>query len=187
MKRAFVVLLCVGIMAGLAVQAQTAPAWQPNTAFSVGQMVTFNGQQFKCIQAHTSQVGWEPPNTPALWQLVSGTPAPTPTPTPPPTPSPTPTPKPSPTPTPAPAPSPSPTPSGIPNWAPGVNFATGALVLFNGAEFKCLQGHTSQVGWEPPNTPALWQLISAAPAPSPTPNPNPTPTPTLPPGARLFA
>jgi len=62
------------------------------------------------------------------------------------------------------------------------------LVLFNGAEFKCLQEHTSQVAWQPPNTPALWQLISAAPAPSPNPNPNPTPTPTpLPPGARLFA
>ncbi|WP_349290090.1 carbohydrate-binding protein [Thermoanaerobacterium thermosaccharolyticum] len=24
---------------------------------------------YKCIQAHTSLVGWEPPNVPALWQV----------------------------------------------------------------------------------------------------------------------
>lgn len=46
------------------------PAWQPNTAYSVGQEVTYNGVTYKCIQAHTSQVGWEPPNVPALWQPV---------------------------------------------------------------------------------------------------------------------
>ncbi|HZD93517.1 MAG TPA: carbohydrate-binding protein, partial [Candidatus Sulfotelmatobacter sp.] len=51
--------------------AQTVPDWQPNTAFATGALVTFNGQQFKCIQGHTSQVGWEPPNVPALWQPVA--------------------------------------------------------------------------------------------------------------------
>ena len=51
--------------------AQTAPAWQPNHTYAVNQLVTFNGQTFKCIQGHTSQVGWEPPNVPALWGLVS--------------------------------------------------------------------------------------------------------------------
>src|SRR6516162_7954919 len=54
-----------------AVAAQTIPAWQPDTAFTVGELVTFNGQEFSCIQAHTSQVGWEPPNVPALWGLVN--------------------------------------------------------------------------------------------------------------------
>src|ERR1700722_2038412 len=54
--------------------------------------------EYKCLQAHTSQVGWEPPNVPALWQRVSGTPTPTPTPTATPTPTPTPTPIPTPTP-----------------------------------------------------------------------------------------
>src|SRR5205085_12532635 len=78
----------------------------PSTAYSIGALVMLKDQEFKCIQAHTSQVGWEPPNVPALWQLVSGTPSPTPTPTP--TPSPTPTP----TPTPTPKPTPTPTPSG---------------------------------------------------------------------------
>ena len=59
---AFVVCFTV-----LAVSAQTVPAWQPNTPYTTGTLVTFNGQEFKCLQAHTSQVGWEPPNVPALW------------------------------------------------------------------------------------------------------------------------
>jgi chitinase len=47
------------------------PAWQPNHAYAVGDLVSYNGHNYKCLQAHTSQVGWEPPNTPALWQLLS--------------------------------------------------------------------------------------------------------------------
>ncbi|HEV2990078.1 MAG TPA: carbohydrate-binding protein [Candidatus Angelobacter sp.] len=55
--------------------AQSVPAWQPNTTYTAGTLVTFNGQEFKCLQSHTSQVGWEPPNVPALWQPVnSGSP-----------------------------------------------------------------------------------------------------------------
>ncbi|MDB5052154.1 MAG: coagulation factor 5/8 type domain protein, partial [Bacilli bacterium] len=68
-------------------------AWAPNTAYAVNDLVTYNSSTYSCIQAHTSQVGWEPPNTPALWALQTGspTPAPTSTPTPAPTPAPTPT------------------------------------------------------------------------------------------------
>ena len=56
------------------VSAQTIPTWQPNTAYTAGTLVLFNQQEFKCIQSHTSEVGWEPPNVPALWQPVAGTP-----------------------------------------------------------------------------------------------------------------
>jgi len=56
------------------VSAQTVPAWQPNTAYTAGTLVSFNTQEFKCLQSHTSQIGWEPPNVPALWQLAAGTP-----------------------------------------------------------------------------------------------------------------
>src|SRR5260370_442559 len=52
--------------------AQTIPTWQPWTAYTAGTLVTFNGTTYKCIQSHTSQPGWEPPNVPALWGLVSG-------------------------------------------------------------------------------------------------------------------
>jgi chitinase len=44
-----------------------ATPWEPNHAYQVGQLVTYNGVTYKCWQAHTSLVTWEPPNTPALW------------------------------------------------------------------------------------------------------------------------
>jgi streptogrisin C len=44
-------------------------------------------------------------------------------------------------------------------WAPNVAYATGATVTYGGATYRCLQGHTSQVGWEPPIEPALWQRV----------------------------
>jgi chitinase len=47
------------------------PAWQPNHVYAVGDLVSYNGHNYKCLQAHTSMVGWEPPNVPALWQLLS--------------------------------------------------------------------------------------------------------------------
>jgi len=79
-----------------------------------------------------------------------------PTPTPPATPSTSPSRTASPSPTP-----PSPTPTGqYPAWAPNHAYPTGALVSYAGHNYRCLQAHTPMVGWEPPNVPALWQLIS---------------------------
>lgn len=46
-----------------------AQPWAPNTAYAVNQLVTYGGLTYKCLQAHTSITTWEPPNTPALWQL----------------------------------------------------------------------------------------------------------------------
>jgi chitinase len=43
------------------------PAWVPNHAYAVGDLVSYNGHNYRCLQAHTSMVGWEPPNVPALW------------------------------------------------------------------------------------------------------------------------
>ncbi|MFD2703282.1 glycosyl hydrolase family 18 protein [Paenibacillus shunpengii] len=45
-----------------------ASPWQSNTAYTVGQLVTYNGSTYKCLQAHTSLPGWEPAIVPALWQ-----------------------------------------------------------------------------------------------------------------------
>jgi chitinase len=48
----------------------TAPAgtaWAPYTAYTVGQIVTYNGKRYQCRQSHTSLPGWEPPNVLALW------------------------------------------------------------------------------------------------------------------------
>jgi len=44
-------------------------------------------------------------------------------------------------------------------WAAGVSYSTGAQVTYGGATYRCLQGHTSLAGWEPPNTASLWQRL----------------------------
>ncbi|MFE3176018.1 carbohydrate-binding protein [Amycolatopsis sp. NPDC059090] len=51
-------------------------------------------------------------------------------------------------------------PTGQPggtSWATGKAYTAGTRVTFNGVSYVCLQGHTAQQGWEPPNAPALWQ------------------------------
>ncbi|MEV6983327.1 glycosyl hydrolase family 18 protein [Sphaerisporangium sp. NPDC051017] len=49
-----------------------AAAWAPNTWYNAGDIVTYNGVDYRCVQSHTSLVGWEPPIVPALWTPVSG-------------------------------------------------------------------------------------------------------------------
>ncbi|WP_328958119.1 M28 family peptidase [Kitasatospora purpeofusca] len=44
-------------------------------------------------------------------------------------------------------------------WAAGTTYKAGDTVTYNGISYRCLQGHTAQVGWEPPIVPALWQPI----------------------------
>jgi hypothetical protein len=95
-----------------------AAEWAPNTAYSVGVIVTYQGPSYKCLQAHTSIVTWEPPNTPALWQLQSGT-GPTPVPTATPRPGARPRVTPTPSPTPRPGTRPRPTPTAVPTATPG--------------------------------------------------------------------
>lgn len=58
-------------VSGTTAAASTATPWAANTAYTVGTLVSYNGSTYKCLQAHTSLVGWEPPNVPALWQLQS--------------------------------------------------------------------------------------------------------------------
>jgi hypothetical protein len=56
---------------------------------------------------------------------------------------------------------PTPTTPSTP-WAPGVFYGVGAHVTYNGPTYRCLQSHTSSVGHEPPNVPALWQQVANA-------------------------
>ncbi|MFI2609464.1 M28 family peptidase [Kitasatospora sp. NPDC018619] len=51
----------------------------------------------------------------------------------------------------------SPNPGGT--WTPGTTYQAGDVVTYNGVSYRCLQGHTAQVGWEPPVVPALWQAV----------------------------
>ena len=43
------------------------PAWVADVAYAVGDRRKYDGKLYKCVQAHTSQVGWEPPAVPSLW------------------------------------------------------------------------------------------------------------------------
>ena len=45
--------------------------WAVGTAYYTGDRVVDGEQQYECIQPHTSQEGWEPPNAPALWRVYS--------------------------------------------------------------------------------------------------------------------
>src|SRR5262245_41823907 len=47
-------------------------------------------------------------------------------------------------------------------WTPGTGYAAGALVSFQGAVYRCVQGHTALDGWMPSVVPALWQHVTCA-------------------------
>lgn len=47
--------------------ANMYPEWAVDIFYAVGERVQCDGKLYRCVQAHTSQEGWEPPATPALW------------------------------------------------------------------------------------------------------------------------
>jgi hypothetical protein len=47
------------------------PVWAPGVAYLVTERVRYEGQLYRCEQAHTSQEGWEPDKTPAMWTPVA--------------------------------------------------------------------------------------------------------------------
>lgn len=49
------------------------PAWEAGVSYAAGYKVQDSGRLWRCIQAHTTQDGWEPENTPALWEEICET------------------------------------------------------------------------------------------------------------------
>lgn len=47
-------------------------------------------------------------------------------------------------------------PAEVEAWAPGQSVTVNDLREHLGVVYSCLQTHTTQAGWEPPSTPALW-------------------------------
>lgn len=45
-------------------------AWAPFTDYVAGDVVSFDGKDYKVLEAHTSLPGWEPPTVPALFELL---------------------------------------------------------------------------------------------------------------------
>lgn len=108
-------------------------AWQAGLSAQIGDVYSHSGFLWRCIQAHTTQTGWEPDKAPALWRKVEIIHEDT---------------------------------KRI--WQAGVDYALGDSIFYpdeNGTEYACITAHTSQTGWEPPNTPALWQKKTSTEAP----------------------
>lgn len=105
----------------LLTMSAATPEWKPGMTLAVGDTVMHGGSMFVVIQAHTTQVGWEPGTaTQSLFRRVQQ--------------------------------------EGSTEWQPDTDYATGAECTYEGSAYTCLQGHTSQAGWEPPNVPSLWKL-----------------------------
>lgn len=49
------------------------PEWQAGQDCPVGHKAQRGGRLCRCLQAHTSQAGWEPENAPALWEYINET------------------------------------------------------------------------------------------------------------------
>lgn len=47
------------------------PVWAAGVAYAVDQRIRYGDKLYRCVQAHTAQPGWEPPNVPALWTEVA--------------------------------------------------------------------------------------------------------------------
>jgi hypothetical protein len=100
--------------------------WIVGVDVAIGDFQKYEGNLYRCIQAHTTQAGWEPPNVPALWVRYR-----------------------------EPAPGPQ-------VWIAGEQVQVGTIRYWptvNDTEYEAIQAHTTQVGWEPPNVPALWQAV----------------------------
>ena len=46
------------------------PEWAANAEYTIGYKVHRGGKLWRCIQAHTSQAGWEPENAASLWTEI---------------------------------------------------------------------------------------------------------------------
>lgn len=46
------------------------PEWEAGQAYTAVYKVQRSGKLWRCLQAHTSQDGWEPDNAPSLWAKV---------------------------------------------------------------------------------------------------------------------
>ena len=46
------------------------PEWAENAEYTIGYKVQRSGRLWRCLQAHTSQAGWEPENAVSLWTEI---------------------------------------------------------------------------------------------------------------------
>ncbi|WP_411109026.1 carbohydrate-binding protein [Streptomyces sp. c-19] len=51
-------------------EPQPGGTWAAGKVYAAGDVVTYGGTSYRCLQGHQAQTGWEPPNVPALWQRL---------------------------------------------------------------------------------------------------------------------
>lgn len=70
---AFVILAEAGQIddATAAEHAAQFGAWAQPVAYKAGAIRLYEGRLYRCIQAHTSQEGWEPPEAASLWVEIA--------------------------------------------------------------------------------------------------------------------
>lgn len=69
--RAFIEKASVSLADEDALEAvELFPAWAADTEYTLNQRIRYADKLYKCVQAHTSQADWTPPDTPALWTEV---------------------------------------------------------------------------------------------------------------------
>jgi hypothetical protein len=47
-----------------------AKIWDVNIQVTADEVWNYQGKEYEVIQPHTTQLGWEPPNVPALWKPI---------------------------------------------------------------------------------------------------------------------
>lgn len=70
---AFVVLAESGQIDDVTASEQSAlfAGWEPGINYTSGSLRQYDGILYRCVQAHTSQEGWEPPAAASLWSATA--------------------------------------------------------------------------------------------------------------------
>lgn len=70
--RAMIEKSSVGLSDDDALEAmELFPVWAADTEYAADVRARYGEKLYRCVQAHTSQIGWEPDKTPALWTEVA--------------------------------------------------------------------------------------------------------------------
>jgi hypothetical protein len=149
-----VVVFCLLVVAAFLASSASAAEWQPGVFYGVNALVTYLGPTYKCVQSHTSQAGYEPPNAPSLWSMQSRATATARARA-----RATATPRPRVRATATHTATPTPRPSLV--WRPGATFRQGDMVRFDSDMYRAMATHTSDASQIPPNTPALWMNLGS--------------------------
>lgn len=117
--------------------------WIPAETVEVGTLREHDGRMYRARQGHTTQDDYRPPDVPALWHPVEAAADDEDIDT-------------------------ATDDTGddalregadYPEWQAGVDVSVGEVYTYDGATYRVVQAHTTQVGWEPPTVAALWTSV----------------------------